>query len=166
MLFVRLSKIVLAAGVALTCSLAAFDNIVNPEDNYSFVKHVMSMDTVEFGKNIQDRAITSPTLHKIAFGIIVIGETLTGLLLWVGAILMLVRLRATTAHFVQAKAFAIAGLTIGFSVWQAGFLGIGAEWFSMWMSKAWNGQEAAFRFAMIVLGVLIYLVLPEKSTEG
>jgi predicted small integral membrane protein len=29
------------------------------------------------------------------------------------------------------------------------------------MSKTWNGQESAFRFAMMVLGVLIYLVQPD-----
>ena len=33
----------------------------------------------------------------------------------------------------------------------------------MWMSKVWNGQESAFRFAMTVLGVLIYVALPEAG---
>lgn len=31
------------------------------------------------------------------------------------------------------------------------------------MSKTWNGQEDAFRFATIVLGVLIYVALPEAD---
>ena len=165
MIVVRLSKIALAAGIALTCSLAVFDNIVNPAGNYSFVQHVLSMDTIESGTAILDRAVTSPTLQKAAFVLIVAGEALTALLLWLGVILMLVRLMAPAASFAQAKAFAIAGLSIGFLVWQAGFLGIGGEWFAMWMSRTWNGQEAAFRFAMTVLGVLIYLALPERGAE-
>ncbi|SFM77735.1 DUF2165 family protein [Methylobacterium pseudosasicola] len=166
MVVIRLSKIVIVAGVALTCALAVLDNIVNPSENYSFVQHVLSMDTIESGAPILNRAITNPTLQKAAFAVIVTGEALTALLLWLSVILMLARLRAPATRFVQAKAFAIAGVSIGFLVWQAGFLGIGGEWFAMWMSKTWNGQEAAFRFTMIVLGALIYLVTPERDVEG
>jgi predicted small integral membrane protein len=166
MIVVRLSKIASAAAVALTCTLAVVDNIVNPAANYSFVQHVLSMDTIEAGSVILDRAIISPKLQQVAFALILAGETLTALLLWLGVILMLVRLTAPVALFARAKALAIVGLSIGFLVWQAGFLGIGGEWFAMWMSKTWNGQEAAFRFAMTVLGVLIYLALPERGAEG
>ncbi|TXN76145.1 DUF2165 domain-containing protein [Methylobacterium sp. WL18] len=166
MVVIRLSKILIVAGVALTCALAVLDNVVNPAGNYSFVQHVLSMDTIEAGAPILDRAIINPTLQKAAFVVIVTGEALTALLLWLGVILMLARLRAPATRFVQAKAFAIAGLSIGFLVWQAGFLGIGGEWFAMWMSKTWNGQEAAFRFTMIVLGALLYLVTPEREIEG
>ena len=38
------------------------------------------------------------------------------------------------------------GTTLGFLVWFTGFLVIGGEWFAMWQSATWNGQEAAFRF--------------------
>jgi predicted small integral membrane protein len=31
----------------------------------------------------------------------------------------------------------------------------------MWQSKDWNAQEAAFRFYMAVLGVLIFVSLPD-----
>jgi predicted small integral membrane protein len=33
----------------------------------------------------------------------------------------------------------------------------------MWQSRSWNGQEAAFRFTMVILGVLIFLVLPDRD---
>ncbi|MDP4021522.1 DUF2165 domain-containing protein [Methylobacterium sp. NEAU 140] len=166
MIVVRLSKVALAAAVALTCALAVLDNLVNPAANLSFVQHVLAMDTIEGGAAILDRAITDPALQRAAFALIVAGEALTALLLWLGVILMLARLRAPAERFAQAKAFAIAGLSVGFLVWQAGFLGIGGEWFAMWMSKTWNGQEGAFRFAMTVLGVLIYLALPERDAQA
>ncbi len=51
----------------------------------------------------------------------------------------------------------IAGATVGFMVWFFGFMVIGAEWFVMWQSKTWNGQEAAFKFYMAILGVLIFV---------
>jgi predicted small integral membrane protein len=41
------------------------------------------------------------------------------------------------------------------------FMVIGGEWFSMWQSKDYNAQEAAFRFYMAVLGVLIFVSLPD-----
>jgi predicted small integral membrane protein len=33
----------------------------------------------------------------------------------------------------------------------------------MWQSRSWNGQEAAFRFTMVILAVLIFLVLPDRD---
>lgn len=33
----------------------------------------------------------------------------------------------------------------------------------MWQSKDWNGQDAAFRFYMTVLGVLIFVNLPDSD---
>ena len=50
---------------------------------------------------------------------------------------------------------------LGFVVWFFGFMVVGGEWFAMWQSKDWNGQEAAFRFYMAVLGVLIFVSLPD-----
>ncbi|SDA18842.1 Predicted small integral membrane protein [Methylobacterium sp. UNC378MF] len=163
MLVVRLSKAALVAALALTCTLVVFGNIVDPAVNLAFVQHVLAMDTVLPGSGIVDRSITDPALQRAAFALIVAGEALTTLLLWIGVLLMLVRLRASPARFVRAKAWAIAGLSVGFLIWQAGFLGIGGEWFGMWMSTTWNGQQSAFRFAMTVLGVLIYVALPEAG---
>ncbi len=38
---------------------------------------------------------------------------------------------------------------------------VAGEWFAMWQSQTWNGQEAAFRFYVAVLGVLIFVALPD-----
>ena len=48
---------------------------------------------------------------------------------------------------------------------------VAGEWFAMWQSQTWNGQEAAFRFYMAVLGVLILLNhsdpdLPTRQGRG
>jgi predicted small integral membrane protein len=34
-------------------------------------------------------------------------------------------------------------LTLSLLMWLMAFLSVGAEWFLMWQSKDWNGQEAA-----------------------
>jgi predicted small integral membrane protein len=47
---------------------------------------------------------------------------------------------------------------------------VGGEWYSMWQSPMWNGQEAAFRFYMTILAVLIFVNQPDGdlavSAEG
>ncbi|GEO98124.1 membrane protein [Methylobacterium haplocladii] len=157
----RASKLLLVAGIALTCSLVVTGNVVDPAVNRDFVRHVLSMDTVEPGSAIRGRAITDPGLQQAAFMLIVASEALVAGLCWIGAALMVPALRAPAPRFAAAKAWAIAGLTLGVLVFQTGFMGIGGEWFGMWMSKTWNGQDDAFRFVMILLGVLIYVALPE-----
>ena len=57
---------------------------------------------------------------------------------------------------------AVAALTLGLLMWLVAFLGVGGEWFLMWQSKTWNGQEAAFRM-FTVLGVVLLLVTQPDS---
>jgi predicted small integral membrane protein len=52
---------------------------------------------------------------------------------------------------------------MGFLVWFLGFMVIGGEWFAMWQSDTWNGQDAAFKFYMTILAVLIFVKLPDQD---
>lgn len=67
------------------------------------------------------------------------------------------RLRDGARSFIRAKRIAIAGLTLGFVLWQVGFISVGGEWFGMWMSSQWNGVPDAFRFFITMLAVLIFV---------
>jgi len=51
-----------------------------------------------------------------------------------------------------------AGAGLGFLLWFTGFMVIGGEWFAMWQSKEWNGVPSAFRFDVILLLVLIFVM--------
>ena len=44
-----------------------------------------------------------------------------------------------------------------------GFLIIGGEWFAMWQSPTWNGQEAAFRFVASILLAVLFVMQPEEK---
>ena len=77
--------------------------------------------------------------------------------------MLLRKLHESAAAFNRAKALSIAGLTLGFLIYEFGFITIGGEWFGMWMSHEWNGQQSAFRFAILNLGVLLFLVVPEAE---
>jgi predicted small integral membrane protein len=52
-----------------------------------------------------------------------------------------------------------AGAAVAFALWFVGFMVVGGEWFLMWQSSTWNGQEAAFRFYLTVLAVGAYVLL-------
>ena len=157
MLITRFAKIVMCLALGLFCLLVAFDNVTDYATNYVFVQHVLSMDTTLPDNSLKYRAITSPVLWQLAYAAIIAAESLAGLLFVVGAAaLWRVRL-APAATFNHAKGYAIAGAALAFLIWFFGFMVVGGEWFAMWESPTWNGQEAAFRFYMAALAVLIFL---------
>ena len=70
---------------------------------------------------------------------------------------------APAATFNHAKGYAIAAAALAFVIWFFGFMVVGGEWFAMWELQTWNGQQAAFRFYMAVLAVLILLNQPHPD---
>jgi predicted small integral membrane protein len=161
MLAVRFAKVALLAALAAFAFIVTYDNIVDYDSNYEFVRHVLSMDTTFPNNALLHRAITDPRLWTAAYLAIIATEGLTGLLLIVGASALLALINAPAAVFSRAKVWAVAGLTLGFILWFFGFLVVAGEYFAMWQSKMWNGQEAAFRIAAMMLGTLIFICLPE-----
>lgn len=166
MMIVRLSKTALVAAIAFFATLVAFGNITDYGTNYAFVQHVLAMDTIFPTATIRYRAIASPELHTAAYVLIIAAETATAILCWIGAFAMAGRLGAPAPVFNRAKGWAVAGLTLGFLVWQVGFMSIGGEWFGMWMSSTWNGIESAFRFFITIIAVLIYVAMPDGERDA
>ena len=163
MLIARYAKIVMSLVLGVFCLLVAFDNITDYGTNYLFVQHVLSMDTTFPGNALMYRSITNPVLWQIAYALIIAAEGATGILFLAGAIRLFQVRNAPGAVFNRAKTLVIAACTLAFLVWFFGFMVIAGEWFAMWQSPTWNGQEAAFRFYMAVLGVLIFVSLPEGN---
>jgi predicted small integral membrane protein len=162
----RVSKIALITAIALYASLVAFGNITDYGTNFAFVHHVFLMDTVFPDATIGYRAIERPLLHHIGYIAIIVAECVTALLCWWGAA-RLWRHRLAPAHeFNRGKNVAIAGLTLGFLLWQVAFMSIGGEWFGMWMSSQWNGIESAFRVFITILAVLIFVTLADGEIDA
>jgi predicted small integral membrane protein len=165
MLITRLTKIVMCLALAVFCLLVAFDNITDYATNYVFVQHVLDMDTTFPDNALKYRAITDPVLWKIGYALIIAAEGVTGGLFLVGGVHLWQARRAPGDEFNRAKAYAIAGALGAFLVWFLGFMVVAGEWFTMWESKVWNGQEAAFRFYVTMLAVLIFLNQPDGELE-
>jgi predicted small integral membrane protein len=166
MWIVRLAKVLLVSAVALYAFIVAYDNIVDYDSNYQFVRHVLSMDTTFPNNALMHRAITNESVWSAVYAVIIGCEWLTCVLLAIGALALLARLRAPAAIFNRAKTWAVAGLMAGFALWFFGFLVVAGEYFAMWQSQTWNGQEAAFRLTMVILGVLIFVSLPESDNDN
>ena len=76
---------------------------------------------------------------------------------------MLKSYRADGEQFAAALNVAVIALTTSLLMWLVAFLDVGGEWFLMWQSHIWNGQEAAFRMFTIV-GVVFLVVVQGEPT--
>jgi predicted small integral membrane protein len=162
----RIAKIIMVACLAAFCLLVVFGNLTDYQSNFLFVQHVMSMDTTYPGNKLMYRAVTEPAYWQAAYTLIIFGEATAGLLFLAGAIRLLQVRRQPGAVFDRAKALTVMGALAAFVLWFFGFMVVAGEWFAMWQSATWNGQEAAFRFYMTALAVLIFVMLPDRDLKA
>jgi predicted small integral membrane protein len=165
-MIIRVAKILLVLAVALFYSIVVFNNLTDYNSNYLFVYHVLQMDSTFPGNQGMWRAVHSTFVYRSFYGSIISWETLTAVLAWSGGVALLLKLRATPAAFNLAKRISIAALTLGMLMWFVAFLTVGAEWFLMWQSKTWNGQEAAFRMFTVLGIILIFLAMPDQDGQA
>jgi predicted small integral membrane protein len=160
----RTTKVVLVFAVAVFYTLVVFNNITDYDSNYQFVRHVLMMDSTFPGNRGMWRAINTPALHTTMYISIIAWESLTMVLCWLGGYQMASALRGADKSFHFAKRVSIVALTLSLLMWLVAFLSVGGEWFLMWQSKSWNGQDAAFRMFTVVGIVLLFIIQPD--TEG
>jgi predicted small integral membrane protein len=161
----RTAKVLLVFAVAVFYSFVVLNNTTDYDSNYQFVRHVMMMDSTFSGNRGMWRAINRPAWHTAFYLSIIAWEAVTMFLCWWGGLRLAQALRGTSAAFHQAKRVAIRALTLGLLMWLVAFLSVGGEWFLMWQSKAWNGQDAAFRMFTVVGIVLLLVVQPENEGQ-
>ena len=162
MLTTRLVKVAMVASTAAFALLVTVNNLVDYGSNYAFVSHTLSMDTTFPGNALRNRAIDSPAIWTLAYWSIIAAEAAVALTLGLGAFRLFAARHAPAATFNAAKQFVVIGVGLGFLLWFGGFMVVGGEWFAMWQSKTWNGQQAAFRFYMTLLAVLIFVNQPDE----
>ena len=162
----RIAKTLLVFAVALFYSFVVLNNTTDYDSNYQFVRHVLMMDSTFPANHGMWRAINSPVLHTAFYLSVIAWESATMLLAWWGEWSGPARAaRGTAADFNRAKSISIAALTLALLMWLVAFLSVGGEWFLMWQSRTWNGQDAAFRMFTTIGIVLILLALPDADGQ-
>jgi predicted small integral membrane protein len=162
----RWGKIALVAGVAFFYALIVFNNLTDPDVNYQFVRHVLRMDSIFPGNRAMWKAIDAPWVHVAFFAGIIAWEFVTTVLLWWGVVRMARARRATAGKFRAAARLAQTGLAVSLLMWLVAFLSVGGEWFLMWQSPTWNGQQAAARNFIVVSMVMLIVGQLEKDEPG
>ncbi len=162
-MIIRLAKIACVGAVALYMALVVFGNVTDYWTNFAFVTHVLDMDEIPGGAKIRWRAVTSPVLHHAAYVTIIATEAAIFALTGLGVLTMVRARRANAPLFQRAKSRAIAGLALGFILFEAGFIAVGGEWFGMWRSQNADAVPSAFRIAITMLGVLIFVSLKDED---
>lgn len=164
-MMLRAAKTSLVFAVALFYSFVVLNNLTDYNSNYQFIRHVLMMDTTFPGNHGMWRALNQPAWHTAFYLAIIAWETVTMLLCWWGGLRLARALRATAPEFHLAKRMSIAALTLSLLMWLVAFLSVGGEWFLMWQSKTWNGQDAAFRMFTVIGLVLLLVARPEAEGQ-
>ncbi len=153
----RIINILFGASVGLYMLLVCFNNITDYISNYQFVKMVSGMSDIFSKEKNGWRSISSEVLHHIMYLFIIAWEITTAVFVIRGVIKMIGKLKAGSGEFKQSKKLLMFGLSLGVLLWFTMFIAIGGEWFLMWQSKNWNGQNTAFLLTICFLLFLIYL---------
>jgi predicted small integral membrane protein len=153
----RITKVFLVAGVGLYLLLVVFNNITDYASNYTFLQHVMAMDTTLPRNAGMWRAIHGPWIyHAFYVSIIAWEATCCGLTLR-GAWSLWRHRGGGASEFNRAKGIAVGGLALNMLQWLVAFLAVGGEWFLMWQSRTWNANDTAGRM-FIVVGIVLLFV--------
>ena len=161
----RVSKTVLVFAIAGFYTILVLNNITDYGSNYEFVRHVLMMDSTFPGNHGMWRAVNSPLVHTVFYIGIIAWESVTMLLCWWAGVRLLKSYRADGAQFAAALNVAMVALTTSLLMRLVAFLAVGGEWFLMWQSKIWNGQEEAFRMFTVVGVVLLIVVQREPAPD-
>ena len=161
MRLIRLCKIFLVFSVGFFLFLVVLNNLTDYGSNYAFVENVLGMTTVFEDNQLMWRAIESPVIHTAFYWSIILWEAVAMALIGWGGVRLCRALGDGKWEFQSAKQLALAGLTLSLLQWFVAFITVGGEWFAMWQSEVWNGQDAAFRMFTCIGIVLLFLYLPE-----
>jgi predicted small integral membrane protein len=164
-MILRAAKMLLVFAVALFYTFVVFNNTTDYNSNYQFVRHVLMMDSTFPGNHGMWRALNSQWLHTAFYVGIIAWEVITMILCWWGGVKLARALRTSGLAFNKAKRVAVAALTLAMLMWLVAFLSVGGEWFLMWQSKSWNGQDAAFRMFTVIGLVLLFVAQPDSEEQ-
>ncbi len=165
-MLLRYCKISLVGAVVFFLFLVVLNNLTDYGSNLLFVENVLNMSTTFEGNQLMWRRIESPLVHHLFYWSIIGWEALAMVLCGAGAWKLWQRRKAEEKVFHAAKGLAAVGLVVSLLQWFTAFITVGGEWFLMWQSPIWNGQDAAHRMFVILGIILIFLMMRDGELES
>ena len=161
----RMIKGFILITIASFTTLVSLGNIIDYDTNFWFISRVVSMDTLDANPTIHWRAIESPFLQHCIYLFIIVVESISAILCWIGALICLRNLN-NKASFFSGKQLGICGTALFYLLLGFGFLTLGNEWFASWQSKSFDLK--AFTHPMVTfIGIsLLILMLPEQDSSA
>ncbi|WP_223460083.1 MULTISPECIES: DUF2165 family protein [unclassified Pseudomonas] len=156
---IRLSKATLMLFVSLFGLLMLYNNFTDYSSNYEYIAHVLSMDTTNDRHRYSHRAITSAIVHHRIYWLIITLEVVYTLFCLLGTYYLYKNINTCQEQFHEAKKPGLIGLLIALFLYYVGFQVIGAEWFNMDDSSAWNYQDRARNIIDFIFPLLIYIAI-------
>lgn len=157
----RLIKIFFGISIGLYMLLVCINNITDYDANFQFVSKVSGMEDIFSKAKNGWRAVNSLILQHIFYMFIIIWEIVVTILVALGVTRMARTFKGETTDFKNSGKPLRIGLFLGVMLWFTIFVSLGGEWFLMWQSKIWNGQNTAFMLTICFLLFLIYQNQPD-----
>lgn len=156
---IRYSKVILMAYISFFGLLVMIHNFTDYESNYTYVAHILSMDTTNASENIMYRAIDSPMIHHRIYWFIITMEVIYTVLCLIGTYQLYRYIDASPAVFHEAKKFSIMGILVAIFIYYVCLQTVGVEWFYMDTSQSWNAKDWARHIVDFIFPVMIYITL-------
>jgi predicted small integral membrane protein len=146
--------------IAAWLTLGVRDNILHPSVNETYTAEVMEMTRLraeypDAFASVAGRAITDRRVQQLAFRVVVGVELVATLILWAGAVALLMAL-AGTGTIETGRSIAMIGTMLFTAVW-AGFLIVGNH-FCYWFCHE-GAQNTHYQMTMWGIGTLILLAV-------
>jgi len=159
----RLLKIGLGFSASVYMFFVIFNNLFDYDSNYQFINHIASMSEVFNKQTNAWRSIQSAVFHHFMYVLIILWEVFVFALLAIGTLQMFRSIKSDSVTFEEAKVKAKSGFVCGVILWFLVFVSVGGEWFLMWQSEKWNGQQNGFLLTICFLLFANYLNQREVS---
>ncbi|WP_064119431.1 DUF2165 family protein [Pseudomonas fluorescens] len=156
---IRYSKVILMAYISFFGLLVMIHNFTDYESNYTYVAHILSMDTTTANQNILYRAIESPLLHHRIYWFIITMEVIYTVLCMMGTYQLYRKVHASADDFHEAKKLSIMGILVAIFIYYVCLQTVGVEWFDMDTSQTWNAKDWARHIVDFIFPVMIYMTL-------
>ncbi len=157
MVNIRILKLVLVLLPALQMFQIGINNALNFSGVLGETGYAMGMTGATLVPDMLWRATEHPVMIYGGSLFIVLTELLMACLLSFGAYQMWQARALDKASFNNAKRYALWGCLSGVVLFYGGFLMVAGNWFFLWATPAAGSLETAFRYATLILLIMLFV---------